>query len=607
VKVQTLQHDTALVAGSISADAALRSRLRDVGIVLLVCTEQGELAAPAAPAGEDWLRDLLVRSSMFRAALRDVVRRWDGEVEAAPVELFPGLWVVPAPVVVRRRRVGFSVGVIPTECLVESEHAGEPEFLAALCQSSTSVVAGDGGADLPLIRSLLRQLPLASGNAAEIHRLSALLRLAHEQHASLCTQHAALEDVGKQLAESYEEMSMLYTITQNMGVQQQPERFVANTCQELLRTLSYAWVGALLSDDRTRPRSLAGRLIVAGQPPRGRSSAMLRDAARMLLPHMLPAGALVLDGRRTDQLHQELLQAFGQTVVVQPVTSNEEVIGVLIAGDKRRAPGGGGGENVRHGPGTSSYALESLSPGHRDSSVSNVDIKLLGAAATHMAIFLENAALYDDLNAMFLGTLEALTASIDAKDRYTCGHSRRVAFLTQHLAKAIELDEYTVGRMRIAGLVHDVGKIGVPEAVLLKPGRLSTEEFALIQKHPEIGYRILKDIPQLGDILPGVLHHHERWDGKGYPHGIAREEIPLIARLIGLADAFDAMSTTRIYRSSLTRPQVLEEIVKCGGTQFDPHLARVFVQLDFAEFDQLVMEHRAIDLGDAPHLREKAA
>jgi HD-GYP domain-containing protein (c-di-GMP phosphodiesterase class II) len=240
------------------------------------------------------------------------------------------------------------------------------------------------------------------------------------------------------------------------------------------------------------------------------------------------------------------------------------IVGVLIAGEKR-------------GP---------------DPVASSVDMKLLGATATNMAIFLENAALYDDLTTMALGTLEALTAAIDAKDTYTSGHSQRVAHLTQLLAKQVGLDEHTIGRMHIAGLVHDIGKIGVPEAVLTKPGKLTEAEFDWIRKHPEIGYRILKDIPQLHDILPGVLYHHERFDGRGYPEGIAGDDIPLVARLISLADAFDAMSSTRTYRATLSRPEVLQEIVDCAGTQFDPELAPIFVKLDFTEFDRLFAEHR---------------
>ena len=158
-----------------------------------------------------------------------------------------------------------------------------------------------------------------------------------------------------------------------------------------------------------------------------------------------------------------------------------------------------------------------------------------------------------------------------------------------------EKDERTVDRMHIAGLVHDVGKIGVPESVLLKSGRLTDEEFGLIRKHPEIGHRILKDIPRFQDVLPGVLHHHERWDGRGYPRGLEGEKIPLVARLIGLADSFDAMSSTRTYRAAMSRSRVLEEIGACTGTQFDPRLAPVFVAMDFSRYDEMVQEYRAID------------
>jgi HD-GYP domain-containing protein (c-di-GMP phosphodiesterase class II) len=167
-----------------------------------------------------------------------------------------------------------------------------------------------------------------------------------------------------------------------------------------------------------------------------------------------------------------------------------------------------------------------------------------------------------------------------------------VAHLTQQLAKSIGLDEGTVERMRVAGLVHDIGKIGVPEAVLTKPGKLSEAEFAWIRRHPEIGHRILKDIPRLRDILPGVLYHHERFDGRGYPEGIAGDDIPLVARLIALADAFDAMSSTRTYRPTLSRDETIQEILDCAGTQFDPELAPVFVKIDFSEFDRLFAEHK---------------
>jgi HD-GYP domain-containing protein (c-di-GMP phosphodiesterase class II) len=261
------------------------------------------------------------------------------------------------------------------------------------------------------------------------------------------------------------------------------------------------------------------------------------------------------------------LDALGAAGIAQPVTRDGRVIGVLLAGDKA-------GD---------------------DAAVSSVDAKLIAAAAAHVGIFLENAGLYDELNAMFLGTLDALTASIDAKDRYTSGHSSRVAMLTRHLARGIGLDDATAHRMHIAGLVHDVGKIGVPESVLCKPGRLTDVEFDQVKEHPAIGHRILRDIPDFDDILGGVLHHHERWDGAGYPHGISGHAIPLAARLIALADTFDAMCSTRTYRTALTRASVLDEIERCAGSQFDPELVPVFLNLDFTAYDRMVHEHRATD------------
>ena len=198
----------------------------------------------------------------------------------------------------------------------------------------------------------------------------------------------------------------------------------------------------------------------------------------------------------------------------------------------------------------------------------------------------------------FVGTLEALTSSIDAKDPYTRGHSERVAGLSAALAEAAGLNEEQVERVRLAGIVHDVGKIGVPEAVLCKTGRLTDEEFALIRQHPEIGYQILRDIPQFEDLLPGVLSHHERFDGTGYPHGLTGDAIPLMARIIGLVDAFDAMSSNRTYRSAMPRDRVFEELADHAGSQFDPDLVEAFRRVDLARYDELVERHQAEDSAD---------
>jgi putative nucleotidyltransferase with HDIG domain len=196
------------------------------------------------------------------------------------------------------------------------------------------------------------------------------------------------------------------------------------------------------------------------------------------------------------------------------------------------------------------------------------------------------------VNSLMMGLLHSLTSAVDAKDAYTCGHSERVALLSRHLAQQARLPEHDVERIYMAGLLHDVGKIGVPESVLQKTGRLTPEEFEAMKKHPAIGARILRDIKQIEDIIPGVLHHHERYDGKGYPAGLAGDSIPLMGRIICLADCFDAMTSNRTYRKALPLEVALTEIRRCSGTQFDPVLADAFLQIDVEQFRELLRNHQ---------------
>ncbi len=547
--------------------SSLIQRFQEAGISLLECDNAGETTAKTS----DWLGRMCCASRFFCGALAHAVVRWSGATQSVldPCEVFAGLWLIPLPVTSRRRRAGLLVAVKATASFVDSEQ------FVAMCQSGAP-----GGTDLELSRTMV--LKSCASTSRDIQQLAAMVRGAHADDLRLQTDAEAVDSLGKQLAESYEEMHLLYTITQNMTVQEPPERFIARACRELLSTLPFAWIGLQLADDPVRLKGLSGRLITAVSDETNAVFATAGDSshtlARALLGTVNYRLPVVLEPG-LNPAHSEFAP-LGRSLLVHPVMARASGVGSVNAGSQH---------NVLLG------ILIAGGKTGSDPAVSSIDIKLCGATATHMAIFLENAALYDDLNAMFMGTLEALTASIDAKDRYTCGHSRRVAHLTQLLAQAVGMDGETVGRCRIAGLVHDVGKIGVPEAVLLKPGKLDDQEFAWIRKHPEIGHRILKDIPQLNDVLPGVLHHHERWDGRGYPHNISGLDIPLVARLISLADSFDAMSSTRTYRSALSRPQVLAEIVKCAGVQFDPDLAKVFVTLDFTEYDRMAQEHQATD------------
>ena len=214
----------------------------------------------------------------------------------------------------------------------------------------------------------------------------------------------------------------------------------------------------------------------------------------------------------------------------------------------------------------------------------SIDVKLFNSVAGSCAVFIENGRLFKDLKELFIGSLKALTSSIDAKDPYTRGHSERVAFISRWIAERFAaerpLKEEQIHKIYLAGLLHDIGKMGVDDVVLRKKGKLTVEEFNCIKTHPSIGAGILSGIKQMRDIVPGVLYHHERVDGKGYPSGLVGERIPLIGRIIGLADSFDAMTSKRTYRGALTVKQAMGEIRKGLGTQFDEKVARVFLDSD---------------------------
>ncbi len=178
----------------------------------------------------------------------------------------------------------------------------------------------------------------------------------------------------------------------------------------------------------------------------------------------------------------------------------------------------------------------------------------------------------------FLSAITALAYALEAKDRYTGGHSQRVAGITVAIAVSLGLPQENIDKIKLAGLIHDVGKIGVRESVLNKPGRLNDEEMKHIQKHPEIGERLLAPVAEDEEILRWVRHHHERYDGTGYPDRAGGDRIPLGARILAVADAFEAMISERPYRSAMTEKAALAEIERGAGAQFDPMIAEVLLR-----------------------------
>ncbi len=184
-----------------------------------------------------------------------------------------------------------------------------------------------------------------------------------------------------------------------------------------------------------------------------------------------------------------------------------------------------------------------------------------------------------ELERLLVATVGALANSIEARDPYTRGHTDRVARITLAFCDRLGWDRERLSIARMGALLHDIGKIGVPDAILRKPGRLNAEEYELMKQHTIIGAQILQGIDALVPAIPFVLNHHERWDGKGYPHQLAGEAIPVEGRLLAIVDAFDAMTTARVYRAPMSMDAAIAEIRRCAGTQFDPALVPEFVRL----------------------------
>jgi len=208
------------------------------------------------------------------------------------------------------------------------------------------------------------------------------------------------------------------------------------------------------------------------------------------------------------------------------------------------------------------------------------DLETISLISSSAAIALQNAFLYKELEDLFKGTIRSLASAVEAKDPYTSGHVERVTEFSVELARRIGMREEELKDVELAAILHDIGKIAIPDSILKKPGRLTEEEYEIIKTHVYHGARILTPIPGMKGVIPAVLYHHERWDGKGYPMKLAGKDIPLIARVIAVTDSFDAMNSDRPYRKRMPSHLIEKELVENAGKQFDPHLIDVFLEID---------------------------
>ncbi|MCA9279324.1 MAG: HD-GYP domain-containing protein [Phycisphaeraceae bacterium] len=416
---------------------------------------------------------------------------------------------------------------------------------------------------VPVCRSLVDSGALQILDARSIHWIQQTIDWMTDDRVHVSNDKVLLDRFSTELMISFEHVDLLFRFARLLNCAEEPDEIIRVLIHQMLALLPFDWISVGFANKDSILPQLAGAHIIAGKPPcdfQQLSSALaqaINDCKGDSWTNVLDVGEHPLS---------DLVQS---QIVAEPISHDSKPIGMLIAGGKT-------------GPDPDAHSQE---------------LQFLDATSAFLGVFHASAARFHEQRIAFYGMVKAMTAAIDAKDRYTRGHSERVAHLGRELAIAAGLSEQQVEEVYIAGLLHDVGKIGVPEAVLCKNGRLTDEEFLQIKKHPETGVNILKDIPSLEAMMPGVLHHHERWDGRGYPYNLSGDSIPLYGRILAVADAFDAMSSTRSYRPALPRETVLSEMHKCAGTQFDPRLAMLFVELDLSEFDAMLRLHAE----DAPN------
>ena len=399
----------------------------------------------------------------------------------------------------------------------------------------------------------------------DVEYLSEMLELFAENFQAVIKAEEQIEKVGTELSQTYEELVLLHKLSTNMKVTEQDTSFLQMACDNLTAIVSVEGIAILvekLVDNESQQLAVAA------------GSGLIEIDERM---------AAILHSRLTEQINNGK-EALLDSEVDAPFRYDwpdnvRNIIAVPLFGKEKSE------QHFASRTKNGNYIIGLLVAINRidKPDFDSTDIKLFSSVAGSCAVFIENGRLFTDLKELFIGSLKALTSSIDAKDQYTRGHSDRVAFISRWIAERLapeELEEEQIHRIYLAGLLHDIGKIGIDEAVLRKNGKLTEQELDRIRKHPSIGAGILSAIKQMRDIVPAVLCHHERVDGKGYPAGLVGNQVPLTGKIVGLADSFDAMTSKRTYRDARTVEEALVEIEKGIGTQFDEKVARAFLNSD---------------------------
>jgi hypothetical protein len=397
----------------------------------------------------------------------------------------------------------------------------------------------------------------------------ALLRLASVAQAQIkaetraCDLAREVDKLSNNLASTYEEICLLHSLTQNLRI---------NSDEELLCSLVLRWLNDCLPAESVAiqllPVAKEGQITYKARTKnvlysRGRCPVDCDGFTQLIeaLNLEVGCGPLVANRAVTGDADWPLPEV--RELIVVPMAEGSRILGWIAV--------------LNHSEG---------------GEFGTVEASLVNSIGAILGIHSSNRDLYRQQAEFLASVVRALTSAIDAKDPYTCGHSDRVARIGVRLAKELGCEPKMLHTIYMAGLLHDIGKIGIDDAVLRKPGKLTEAEFDHIKQHPELGYRILADLHQLADVLPAVLHHHEQWDGKGYPFKLAGEQIPLIARILAVADAYDAMSSDRPYRRGMPLTRVEELFQQGAAQQWDAEVIRAYFTAK-SDITKIAQEERA--------------
>lgn len=362
---------------------------------------------------------------------------------------------------------------------------------------------------------------------------------------------AAVSNLAEEMVTNYEELNMLYALLPNIATREDAREIGELLVDESERMLNCRRVSLLVLDEtRENLKVLASR----GLPEEVRDISIPVSgsiAGQTLLEDDLLVVNNVLNRPDLVAMSRGAYDTAAFSIVRVPLRAQGDALGVLTATERE-----GGSEFTAR------------------------DCKLLTGLSAVGSSALMNCRLHAAIKRQMLQTIQALALAVDAKDPYTHDHSRRVSDLCVATAKKLGMSDHGTSReVQLAGLLHDIGKIGVPDSVLRKTGPLSAEEFEVAKSHIHIGARIVQRVEGLEQVVKAILHHHERFDGLGYPSGLAAKEIPVMASLVTVADAFDCLTSDRPYRKAMAVEEALAELGRCKGTHFDPAVVDSFAEV----------------------------